>query len=161
MAEPATYRVIQWATGSIGQISIRHFAENPAFDLVGVYVTSEAKRGRDAGELADIAPLGVVATADIEEILALDAACVNYAPLYADVDDMARLLRSGKNIVTPVGFVYPKALDPQVVATLEAACAEGGTSLHGAGIHPGFSGDLLPMTVARLCSRVDQVIVQE
>ena len=42
-------RVIQWATGSIGQIAIRHFADNPAFELVGVLVTSPAKAGRDAG----------------------------------------------------------------------------------------------------------------
>jgi 2,4-diaminopentanoate dehydrogenase len=81
--------------------------------------------------------------------------------LYADVDDMARILRSGKHIVTPVGFVYPKALDPKVVEQLEDACREGGTTLHGAGIHPGFSGDLLPMTYARLCSRIDQIVVQE
>jgi 2,4-diaminopentanoate dehydrogenase len=155
------YRVIQWATGSIGQIAIRHFAENPDFELVGVWVSSAAKDGVDAGELAGIAPLGVAATTDVDALLALDADCVNYAPLYADVEVMARILRSGKNIVTPVGFVYPKALDAAVVATIEAACREGGVSLHGAGIHPGFSGDLLPMTVARLCSRVDQVIVQE
>ena len=161
MSADRTYRVIQWATGSIGQISIRHFAENPHFDLVGVYVTSDAKAGKDAGELADIAPMGVRATTSIDELLALDADCVNYAPLYADVDDMARILRSGKNIVTPVGFIYPKALDPAVVEKLETACRDGGTTLHGAGIHPGFSGDLLPMTYARLCSRIDQVIVQE
>jgi hypothetical protein len=160
MAEK-TYRVIQWATGSIGQISIRHFAENPIFELVGVYVTSDAKHGVDAGELAGITPLGVAATTDIEEILALDADCVNYAPLYADVDAICRILRSGKNIVTPTGFVYPKALDPKVVEQIEAACQEGGASLHGAGIHPGFSGDLLPMTYARLCSRIDQIVVQE
>jgi hypothetical protein len=155
------YRVIQWATGSIGQISIRHFAENPDFELVGVWVSSAEKAGQDAGVLAGIDALGVSATTDVDELLALDADCVNYAPLYADVDVMARILRAGKNIVTPVGFVYPKALDPQVVATLEAACADGGTTLHGAGIHPGFSGDLLPMTVSRLCSRIDQVVVQE
>jgi len=156
-----TYRVVQWATGSIGQIAIRHFAENPTFALVGVLVTSDAKEGRDAGELAGIGPLGVRATRSVDEILALDADCVNYAPLYADVDVMAAVLRSGKNIVTPVGFVYPKALDPLVVAKLESACRDGGTTLHGAGIHPGFSGDLLPMTYARLSQRIDKITVQE
>jgi hypothetical protein len=155
------YRVIQWATGSIGQISIRHFAENPDFELVGVWVSSDSKSGTDAGVLAGIDPMGIAATTDVDALLALDADCVNYAPLYADVDVMARILRSGKNVVTPVGFVYPKALDPKVVAKLEAACEAGGTSLHGAGIHPGFSGDLLPMTVSRLCSRIDQIVVQE
>jgi hypothetical protein len=156
-----TYRVIQWATGSIGQISIRHFAENPCYELAGVYVTSDAKAGRDAGELADIPPLGVTATTSVDEVLALDADCVNYAPLYADTEVMAQILRSGKNIVTPVGFVYPKARDPKEIELLESACRDGGTSLHGAGIHPGFSGDLLPLTFARLCTRIDRIVVQE
>jgi hypothetical protein len=156
-----TYRVIQWATGSIGQISIRHFADNPDFELVGVLVTSQEKAGNDAGELAGIPKLAIAATTSIEEILALEADAVNYAPLYADVDDMARILRSGKNIVTPVGFVYPKALEAAVVDKLEAACQAGGTSIFGAGIHPGFSGDLLPLVVSRLCTRIDRVTVQE
>jgi 2,4-diaminopentanoate dehydrogenase len=155
------YRVVQWATGSIGQISIRHFADNPAFELVGAYVTSDDKHGKDAGELAGIAPLGVEATTSVDEILALDADCVNYAPLYADVDDMARILRSGKNIVTPVGFTYPKALPTDVVDKLESACKEGNASLFGGGIHPGFAGDLLPLTLARLTTRIDSVTVQE
>jgi len=161
MATNATYRVIQWATGGIGQISIRHLADNPAFALVGAYVTSDEKDGKDLGELADIAPLGARATRDADALLTLDADCVNYAPLYADVDEMCRILRSGKNLVTPVGFCYPKVLDPSVVARLEAACQDGGTSLHGTGIHPGFTGDLLALTYARLASRIDQIVVQE
>jgi hypothetical protein len=124
-------------------------------------VTSDEKVGKDAGELAGIAPLGVTATRDIDEILALGADCVNYAPLYVDHDEMCRILASGANLVTPCGFIYPKALDPKVVEQLEAACAEGGSTLHGAGIHPGFSGDLLPMTFARLSNRIDKIIVQE
>lgn len=161
MSAGGTYRVIQWATGSIGQIAIRHFADNPAFDLVGAYVTSQEKVGQDAGVLAGTAPLGVAATGSEEDALGIEADCVHYAPLYADVPQMCRILRSGKNIVTPVGFVYPKALEPAVVEALEAACRDGGTTLHGAGIHPGFSGDLLPMVFARLSNRIDQIVVQE
>ena len=155
------YRVIQWATGSIGKISIRHFLENPSFELVGVYVTSTDKAGVDAGTLADIAPIGLAATNDIDAVLALDADCVNYAPLYADVDEMTRILRSGKSIVTPAGFVYPWALGSDIADKLDAACRDGKVSVFGGGIHPGFSGDLLPLTIARLCSRVDQITVQE
>ena len=154
-------RVIQWATGSIGQIAIRHCADNPAFELVGVLVTSPAKAGRDAGELAGIAPTGVLATDDVEQILRLDADCVHYAPLHPDVDTMCRILRSGKNIVTPVGFVYPTPSSAEAFAALEAACHDGQVSVHGSGIHPGFSGDLLPLTFARLMTRVDQVQVRE
>lgn len=154
-------RVVQWATGSIGRIAIRHFVENPAFDLVGVYVTSPEKVGRDGGALAGIDEIGITATDAVDAILELHADCVNYAPLYADHDELCRLLASGTNVVTPTGFVYPKALGDAVVARLEDACRSGNTSLFGGGIHPGFSGDLLPMTYARLCSRIDQIVVQE
>jgi hypothetical protein len=156
-----TYRVIQWATGSIGQISIRHFVDNPSFELVGAFVTSAEKEGRDAGEIAGLEPVGVPATRDFEGLLGRPADCVNYAPLYIDVEELATILRAGKNVVTPVGFVYPKALDPDVVQKLEEACRDGESTLHGAGIHPGFAGDLLPTTVSRLCSRIDQIVVQE
>ncbi|OHV68219.1 dihydrodipicolinate reductase [Pseudofrankia sp. BMG5.36] len=157
-----TYRVIQWATGSIGRIAIRHFVDTPGYELVGVYVTSAEKVGVDAGTLAGIDPVGVAATGSVDDVLALEADCVNYAPLYADVDEMCQILRSGKSIVTPTGWVFPAGLaNQEPVARLAAACRDGGTSLFGAGIHPGFSGDLLPLTVARLCTRIDRVTVQE
>jgi len=159
--EQDTYKVIQWATGSIGQISIRHFVENPIYELVGAYVTSEAKHGMDAGEVAGIGPIGVACSMDKDEILALDADAVNYAPLYIDVDDICAILRSGKNIVTPVGFAYPKARDPEQTARIEAACQEGGTSLHGSGIHPGYIGDVFALTGARLMSHIDKLVVTE
>lgn len=156
-----TYRVIQWATGSIGQIGIQSFARNPHFELKGVYVTSQDKVGKDAGELAGIANLGVRATNDIDAILALDADCVHYAPLYVELDEMLRILESGKNLVTPSGFVYPDSTRPKDVARLQAACIKGGSTLHGTGIHPGFSGDLLPITLARLSFSIHKVCVQE
>jgi 2,4-diaminopentanoate dehydrogenase len=161
MTDHGPYRVIQWATGSIGQIAIRHFAGNPTFELVGVFVTSDAKDGVDAGEVAGIGPLGVTCTTDRDAVLALDADCVSYAPLYYDVGEMCAILRSGKNLVTPSGFAYPPARDPDETARLEAACRDGGASLHGAGIHPGFIGDVFALTGARLMSRIDQIVVTE
>lgn len=160
MAAPS-YRIIQWATGSVGQIAIRHIAGTDGLELVGAYVTTEGKVGRDAGTLAGIDPVGVAATGDVDDVLAIDADCVVYAPLHADVDELCRILASGKNVVTPVGFVNPRAMEAPVVERLEAACRAGGASLHGTGIHPGFSGDLLPLTFARLCTRIDQIVVQE
>lgn len=153
--------MIQWATGSIGAIAIRHLADNPSFDVIGAFVTSSAKVGRDIGDLAGIGPLGIYATDDVDALLAMDADCVNYAPLYANIDEMCRILRAGKNIVTPVGFTYPSVRRGDDATRLEHACLEGGSSLHGSGIHPGFTGDLLALTYARLSSRIDHIVVQE
>ena len=33
---PPPYRVVQWATGHVGKVAIRHFVRNPANELVGV-----------------------------------------------------------------------------------------------------------------------------
>ena len=60
-----TYRVVQWMTGDVGRVGIRHFAANPVFDLVGVLVHSADKVGKDAGEIAGIAPIGLTATDDM------------------------------------------------------------------------------------------------
>ena len=106
-----TYRVIQWATGGVGQAAIQGIAAHLELELVGCWVHSEAKAGRDAGELAGIEPLGVAATNDVDALLALDADCVVYAPLMPDEALVCRLLEAGLDVVTPLGWVYPRAKD--------------------------------------------------
>ena len=95
-------RVVQWATGGVGRAAIEGILLHPELDLVGCYVHSDAKDGADVGALVDTEPLGVTATSSKEEILALEADCVVYTPLMADIEDVTALLRSGKNVVTPV-----------------------------------------------------------
>lgn len=156
-----TYRVIQWATGTVGKVALKHFIENPVCDLVGVFVTNPDKVGKDAGELVGLAPTGVLATNDAEKLIALDADCVLFAGLRADLDLYCRLLRSGKNVISPAGPFNPTERYRDQFEKIEAACREGGTSFHGCGIHPGFSGDLLPLTLARLMDRIDRIEVSE
>ncbi|MGD1110494.1 MAG: dihydrodipicolinate reductase, partial [Mycobacterium sp.] len=105
LASPAEkkYRVIQWGIGNVGTIGIRHFAHNPAYEVVGVLCNRPEKVGKDAGELAGVAPIGVLATDDKDAIEALDADCVFYAPLWSDPDEVCRLLRQGKNVVASGG----------------------------------------------------------
>jgi hypothetical protein len=161
-------RVVQWATGAVGRHAVEAVHAHPDMTLVGAYVYSEAKAGRDVGELCGIGPIGVVATTDIDEILAIDADCVVYAaqgemnPMGA-LDDICRLLASGKNVVSTAvtAFIYPKSAGPAVVQRLEAACAEGGTSFHGTGIEPGWAGEVLPLTMSGLFRSVDSILVQE
>ena len=104
----APLRVIQWATGSIGTHAIPAILEDPDLELVGVWVHSEAKDGRDAGEIIGIGPIGVTATRDIDALLALDADLVLYAPLLANVPEICRLLEAGLNVITPAGWSYLK-----------------------------------------------------
>lgn len=156
-----TYRVIQWMTGDVGQVGIRHFASSPVFDLVGVLVHNKDKVGKDAGEIAGIAPTGVTATDDIDAVRAIEADCVFYTPVIMDVDTVCALLRSGKNVVTTSGFFHPSPDFRGPAEAIRAACADGGTTFHGGGIHPGYAGDILPLTLARVMSRVDTINVYE
>ncbi|MGO9458291.1 MAG: hypothetical protein ACLP62_14805 [Acidimicrobiales bacterium] len=77
-------RVVQWATGNIGARALRGVIEHPRLELAGVYVHSPDKAGRDAGALCGLGPTGIVATRDLEEVLALGADCVLYMPQGCD-----------------------------------------------------------------------------
>ncbi|HIK85529.1 MAG TPA: dihydrodipicolinate reductase [Myxococcales bacterium] len=165
-----TYRVIQWASGNVGRASLQAVALHPELELAGLLVINPEKAGQDAGALCNRDPMGVAATADVEAILAMDADCVLHMPLPSvrygddpdtDVRDICRLLESGKNVITTVGYVYPKAYGRELVDRFESACATGGSSLHGTGVNPGWMGELLPLTMSAMCSRIDQVYVME
>ena len=153
------YRVIQWATGNVGRVAVQGILSHPELELVGAWVSSAAKAGRDVGEICGLGPIGVRATASADEILALGADCVLYSPLLPQLDEVVRLLASGKNVVTPVGWFYPWSTPG--VAELEAACRTGGVTLHGTGIHPGGITELVPLTVSSFCRNVRHVRAEE
>ena len=99
------YKVIQFATGHVGRLALQGILDHPDLELVGLWVHSADKAGRDAGELCGRAPVGVAATNDFDEILALDADAVSHnstgdlRPAEAAAE-MAALLASGKNVVS-------------------------------------------------------------
>src|SRR4051812_25932223 len=98
-----TYRVVQWATGNIGTRSLRAVIEHPDLELVGVYVHSADKAGRDAGDLCGVGSTGVLATNDIDDVLESRPDCVLYMPQGCDIDQVSRLLEAGANVVTTRG----------------------------------------------------------
>jgi 2,4-diaminopentanoate dehydrogenase len=151
-------RVIQWATGGVGRSAIRAIAGHPDLELAGCWVHSAAKDGLDAGLIAGAGPLGVAATCDAAALTGLDADCVVYAPLIPDKATVIALLRSGKNVVTPVGWIYP---DPARSADIEAACQAGHATLHGTGIHPGGITERFPLMISALSTAVRQVRSEE
>jgi hypothetical protein len=154
------YRVIQFATGNLGRAAIEGIVSHPELELAGCWVHSADKAGRDAGELAGIAPLGVAATSDFDAILALDADCVLYSPLLAKPKEVIRLLDSGKNVVTPLGWFFPDAASA-TVAEIEAACRRANVSLHGTGIHPGGITERFPLMISALSRNVRHVRAEE
>ncbi len=153
------YRVIQWATGNVGRAAVEGILSHPELELVGAWVHDPAKANRDVGEVCGLAPTGVRTTNDADAILAAPADCVLYSPLLPQLDEVVRLLASGKNVVTPVGWFYP--FHTPGMAEIEAACHRGGVSLHGTGIHPGGITELLPLTISSLTRNVRHVRAEE
>ena len=97
-------KVIQWATGTVGIHAVPGIVAHPDLELVGLWVHSDSKAGQDAGTLCGIEPTGVIATQDVDALLALDADVICYtasSDIRPDgvVDDICRMLASGKNVV--------------------------------------------------------------
>jgi 4-hydroxy-tetrahydrodipicolinate reductase len=163
-----SHRVIQWSTGNVGHFALRAILRHPRLELAGLWVHGETKEGRDAGELCGLDPVGITASRDAEALLAIDADCVCYTAtadmrLMDAVEDMCRILASGKNVVSSsvVGLVHPAHLGPEIEKRLDEACRRGGTSFFTSGIDPGFANDVLPLTLSGLAERWDSIRIQE
>jgi 2,4-diaminopentanoate dehydrogenase len=157
-----TYRVVQWSAGRMGKKSVRAVVDHPDLELVGLYVYSEDKEGVDAGVLVGIEPLGIAATRDIEDVVALAPDCVLYMQEGFDLDDLTRLLRSGINVITTRNeFFYGPAMEPTIRSRIEEACHQGGTSIHATGSSPGFSTTTMPLTLVNPMRRLDELIIDE
>ena len=155
-----TYRVIQWATGAMGKTCLRAIIDHPDCELVGLYVYSEGKAGRDAGEIARRPPTGVIASSNVEEILALQADVVVHAARlpdsYGEGDaELQAILRSGKSVLSINGHTYPQHWGGERLQAFESACVAGGVSFMGVGLNPGFVAEKIAVTATSICTRVE------
>ncbi len=165
-----TYRVFQWASGTVGGHAARVALERDSLELVGLHVYSDDKAGLDVGEILNLPPTGVVTSNDKARVLEADADVVIHVPLASmvygedpeqDLKDICDILAAGKNVITVVGYMYPKVYGAGVMDALERACEQGGSTFHSTGLNPGWMGDLIPLTMSALAERVDHVHVLE
>lgn len=152
-------RVVQWTTGNVGRKSVHAIAANSLLELVGCYAWSPDKVGRDVGELCGIEPLGVRATDDVDALLELKPDCVVYNPMFANVDEVTRILEAGINVVTTSEFITGHRLGSGR-ERISDACSRGGSTIFGSGINPGFI-QLLAIVTAGLPDRVDRISIVE
>jgi hypothetical protein len=168
-----THRVIQWGSGAVGLNALRYVLATPSLQLVGLKCVTDAKEGRDAGEIAGSAATGVCATKNTEDLLALKADCVLFmpkdalldptlpdSPSRAWVDDVVPILASGKNVVSPIASAmhWRHLADGKGLRDeLDKACAEGNSSIFFTGIDPGFVSDCLAITMSSLVGDIEQI----
>jgi hypothetical protein len=155
----APYRVVQWTTGNVGKSSVGAIAKNPNYELIGCYAWSKNKADRDVGELVGIEPLGIKATNDVDALLALKPDVVVYNPMWIDVDELVRILSAGVNVVSSASFITGHNLEAGR-DRIEEACKQGGSTMFGSGVSPGFA-ELLAIVAATGCARVDKVGIAE
>ncbi|MDN5895596.1 MAG: diacylglycerol kinase, partial [Nocardioides sp.] len=163
-------RVVGWSTGTVGRHVIAGIDAHPDLELVGVWVSSAQKEGKDAGRLAGLGrDLGVVATNDRDALLALEPDAIVHTAMTDDrifesIEDLRGFVAAGINVVSsgPVLLQYPYGvLWDDALKGIEEDCASGGASLHVNGIDPGFANDVLPLVMTSLSQRIDTVKVSE
>jgi 2,4-diaminopentanoate dehydrogenase len=162
-------RVVVWSTGGVGAIAIDAVSRRPDLELVGVWVHSPDKVGKDAGELAGIGSLGVTATDDADALIALAPDAVVYAASGpqrdgAAVPDYLRLLEAGINVVSTssTSLVYPPSyFAPDWRDQLEAAAKSGNASLYVSGIFPGFASDQLALLLTTQSKNIRTITASE
>jgi hypothetical protein len=158
-----------WSTGGVGKIAIDAISRRPDLELVGVWVHSPEKVGKDAGELAGIEPLGLAATNDADALIALAPDAVVYAASGPDRDgaavpDYLRLLEAGINVVSTssTSLVYPPSyFVPDWRDQLEAAAKSGGASFYASGIFPGFASDQLALLMTTQSKDIRTITASE
>ena len=160
-------KVIQWTSGGVARETTRAILSHPDLALIGMYAYSEAKAGCDAGELVGLAPLGINATADIDQLIGLKPDVVSYNPLYPDIDQLCQLLSAGINIVTTCNFMTGWGLDYQANRygrnarqRLQGAALVGGASMFGTGINPGHI-NYQACVMSSVCSEIEHLRITE
>jgi hypothetical protein len=133
---------------------------HPLLQLVGCYAWSSDKVGRDVGELCGIDPIGIVATDDIEALLALKPDCVCYMPYRPDIDHVVRILESGINLVSTMYMLSGSGYGEDAQRRIADAARRGGASLYSSGIYPGHA-PMVALATSAMCMRIDRISVLE
>jgi hypothetical protein len=161
-------RVAVISTGGVGSNAVRAVTRRSDLELGGVWVHSPDKAGTDAGVLAGTDPIGLAATGDLEDIVALAPDCAIYAASGPDLDasavaDYVRLLNAGINVVTTTspGLVCPQAWIPDFERQVRAAALAGRATMYASGLEPGFAADHLVVLLSTLSNTIKSVRTQE
>jgi hypothetical protein len=163
-------KVAAIGTGNVGIHALAHLIIDPRFELTAVWVSSDSKAGKDAGELAGLdISTGISATNDLDAILAAKPDCAVYTALADNrlpdaLEDYRRILAAGINVVgsSAVFLQYPwQVLPDELLKPIEDAAKAGNASLFVNGIDPGFANDLLPLALAGTCQSIEQIRCME
>ncbi|MFE9323280.1 dihydrodipicolinate reductase [Nocardia sp. NPDC052278] len=164
----APIRVFQVATGNVGTEMIKRIGNHPDLELIGLHCYTPEKVGRDAGEIAGLAPNGVIATGSVDEIIAAAPDVLTFHGVFPDEDLYVKVLEAGIDIVTTADWItgwhrdtnHPHPSGKPVTQLLSEACAKGGSTFYGTGMNPGLN-QILGVVCSADVAEIESIITVE
>ncbi len=156
-------KVVQVGLGPIGVKVTQYLLQRRAFQILGAFDMDAEKVGRDIGELAGAAPLGVVVADDFSRLAGCGAevAVVTTASSLAACETPIRqAVQAGLNVVsTCEELAYPWITQPELSRRLDDDAKARGVSILGTGVNPGFMMDFLPVAMSGVCLDISKIQV--
>jgi 4-hydroxy-tetrahydrodipicolinate reductase len=159
MTAPARVAIV--GLGAIGREVLKAVRARPSLELTGVY--DPALVGRDAGEVAEVGPIGVKVASTLAAALA--GADVALVLTLSGVAEMMPVVEAagaaGVDVVsTCEDLAYANLATPDLARELDARARAAGITVVGTGVNPGLVMDRLVDTLAAACVSVERVVVE-
>jgi 4-hydroxy-tetrahydrodipicolinate reductase len=157
-------RVLPVGLGPIGLATVRLALSRRSLQVVGAVDLDPAKVGRDLAALLELPePTGVAVTGDLDEALARlrpDAVLLCTSSFLPAVrEDLLRCARAGVSVVSSCEeLLLPELQHPALAAEIDAAAREGGATILGTGVNPGFVLDFVPVIASAVAYEVRRVV---
>ena len=161
-------RVFQVATGNVGSEMIKRISTHRDLELIGLHCYTAEKIGKDAGEIAGLAPNGVIATGSVEEIIAAKPDVLTFHGVFPDEDLYVKVLEAGIDVVTTADWItgwhrdtnHPHSSGKPVTQLLREACEKGGSTFYGTGMNPGVN-QILGVVCSADVAEIENIITLE
>lgn len=156
------YRVIQFGCGPIGCRMVRSALERESLAIVGAVDINPDKVGHDLGDVAETdTTLGVTVADSLDGAVSGDvdiAIHTTGSKLPQVAPQIVGLVRRGINVVsTCEELSYPYRDQSTVANQIDAEAKNGGATVLGTGINPGFLMDTWPLAMTALCTEVTSI----
>jgi 2,4-diaminopentanoate dehydrogenase len=153
-------RVAIVGLGAIGREVLKAVRARPSLELVGV--ADPAFVGQDAGDVAEVGPIGVKVASTLSS--ALSGADVALVLTLSGVAEMVPIVEAagaaGVDVIsTCEDLSYADFASPDLARQIDAHARAAGITVLGTGVNPGLVMDRLPLMLAAACVRVDRVAV--
>lgn len=150
-------RVVSFGLGPIGQAAARLALQKHSLQLVGAIDVDPAKVGKDLGELLQLGkPTGIVVEKDAEAVLkrlrphVLLHCTSSFMP--GVKDQLLLAAKCGVNVVSSTEeLLVPELQHPAIAREIDQAAKQGGITVLGTGVNPGYSMDYLASVASAVC----------